>query len=142
MAKNQKRVVIIGVTTFADAQERMSRAIRAKQFGGSHISFFSLELMWKTLTPKRWDILGAMAGAGPLSIREVARRVGRDVKAVHGDIGKLTNGGIVDKTEDGRVEFPYDEIRVEFAIKPGMNVPWGQQISDYMKARDKQKTAA
>lgn len=141
MAKNQKRVVTVGVTTFEQVQERISKAIRTSQFPGYGISFFSFELMWRTLTPKRWDILGVMVGAGPLAVREVARRVGRDVKAVHGDIRRLALNGIVKKTEEGKVEFPYDEIRMDFSMRPGPTVELGQQIRDYFKARQKQKAA-
>jgi len=46
-----------------------------------------------------------MAGAGTLAIREVARRVERDVKAVHGDIHALLNAGILKKVDSG-VIFP------------------------------------
>jgi len=30
------------------------------------------------LNPNRWAILKALTGAGPLGVRELARRVGRD----------------------------------------------------------------
>ena len=56
-----------------------------------------------------------MTGQGALSIREVARRVGRDVKAVHGDITSLINAGVLDRTGD-RVIFPYDAVRVDFTL--------------------------
>jgi predicted transcriptional regulator len=46
----------------------------------------------------------------------VANRVGRDVKAVHGDIHALLKAGILDRTEDGRVVFPYDAVKVEFSF--------------------------
>jgi len=45
---------------------------------------------------KRWELLKTMAGQGPLTIREVARRAARDVKAVHGDIRALLNAGVLD----------------------------------------------
>ena len=77
----------------------------------------SPELLWKVLTAKRWDLLKAMSGAGPLTIRAAARRAGRDVKAVHGDIHALLDAGILDRTDDGRVEFPYDAVRVEFTLR-------------------------
>lgn len=141
MARNPKKIVTIGVTTLEQAHERLARAVRTGQFAGYHISFFSYELMWKTLSPKRWEILGVLVGAGPLAVREVARRVGRDVKAVHGDIRKLTANGVVEKTEDGKIEFPYDEIRFESSVKPGPTVELGQQISDYLKAHQKRKAA-
>jgi predicted transcriptional regulator len=52
----------------------------------------------------------------PLSIREAARRVGRDVKAVHTDVTALLNAGVLDRIEDGRVIFPYDSVKVEFLL--------------------------
>jgi predicted transcriptional regulator len=36
-----------------------------------------------------------------------AGRVERDVKAVHGDVHALLNAGILQKTEDGRIVFPF-----------------------------------
>lgn len=46
-----------------------------------------------------------MIGAGELSIQEVARRADRDVKAVH------------DKTDKGKVIFPYGALRVNFVLQ-------------------------
>ena len=54
---------------------------------------------------------------GPLTIREVARRVGRDVKAVHGDVHALMNAGLLERSETSRVAFPFDAIRVEFTLR-------------------------
>lgn len=79
------------------------------------ISFDTHERMWTLLNGKRWDILRIMAGAGPLSIREIARRVGRDVKAVHGDVTMLATCGVIDRTEAG-VVFPYDTIHVDYTL--------------------------
>ena len=55
-------------------------------------------------------------GAGPLTIREAARRVGRDVKAVHGDVHALLGAGVLQKTDDGLVVFPFDAIRVDVML--------------------------
>jgi predicted transcriptional regulator len=82
----------------------------------ARISFATPELLWKVLTAKRWELLKAMCGAGPMSIREASRRVERDVKSVHGDITALLNAGILDRVEDGRVIFPFDAIKVEFLL--------------------------
>lgn len=51
----------------------------------ARISFATADLLWQVLTAKRWALLKALCGAGPVSIREAARRVGRDVTAVHGE---------------------------------------------------------
>jgi predicted transcriptional regulator len=83
---------------------------------GARISFATPELLFKLLTTKRWELIRAMAGAGPMSIREAARRVNRDVKAVHADVQTLLGGGILRKTKDGRIEFPFDAIHVDVVL--------------------------
>jgi predicted transcriptional regulator len=83
----------------------------------ARISFATPELLWKVLTAKRWELLKAMCGAGPMSIREAARRVGRDVKAVHSDVTALLNAGVLDRVEDGRIIFPYNAVKVEFLLQ-------------------------
>lgn len=100
--------------TLADASRVMktSRAERA-----AHIGFATPELLWQVLTAKRWELLKALCGAGPVSIREVARRVGRDVKAVHGDVTALLDAGILTRPVEGGIEFPYEAVKVEFVLQ-------------------------
>ena len=83
----------------------------------ARISFATPELLWEVLTAKRWELLKTLCGAGPLSIREAARRVGRDVKAVHGDVTALLKAGILERVESGEVEFPYEAVKVEFLLQ-------------------------
>jgi predicted transcriptional regulator len=83
----------------------------------ARISFATPELLWQVLTAKRWELLKALCGAGPVSIREAARRVGRDVKAVHGDVRALLNAGVLDHAEGGGIVFPYEAIKVEFLLQ-------------------------
>ena len=83
----------------------------------ARIGFASPELLWKVLTAKRWELLKAMTGAGPMSIREAARRVARDVKAVHGDVKALLDAGVIVRTAQGAVEFPFDAVKVEFLLR-------------------------
>lgn len=82
----------------------------------ARIAFATPELLWKVLTAKRWALLKTLCGAGPVSIREAARRAKRDVKAVHADVVALLEAGILDRTADGRIEFPYDTVKVEFLL--------------------------
>ena len=100
--------------------EAMADFVRVWKTGkgekSARITFATPELLWKVLTAKRWQLLKAMCGAGPLSIREAARRVGRDVKAVHTDVKALLNSGVLDRVEDGRVIFPFDSVKVEFLL--------------------------
>ena len=108
--------VTIGVSTTEQTTARMRQAFEGEA-QGVFISFPSPELLWKIITPKRWEILRALTGAGPIAIREIARRTGRDVKPVHGDVQALLKAGILERTNDGRVMFPYDEVHVDFVLR-------------------------
>ena len=99
-----------------DDLNRRALAAFAGEVQGARISFASAELLWTTLTRKRWEILRAMTGQGVLSIREVARRVERDVKAVHGDVHALIDAGVLEAGTSGGVVFPYDAVHVDFML--------------------------
>jgi predicted transcriptional regulator len=64
--------VTIGVFSPEDTKARMRLAFEGEA-QGAVIGFASPELLWKVITPKRWEILRVLTGAGPLAIREVAR---------------------------------------------------------------------
>jgi predicted transcriptional regulator len=81
------------------------------------IGFATPELLWKVLSAKRWELLKVLCGAGPVSIREAARRVERDVKAVHSDVKALLSAGLLNRTETGNIEFPYEAVKVEFLLQ-------------------------
>ncbi|MCG3169421.1 MAG: hypothetical protein CALGDGBN_00939 [Pseudomonadales bacterium] len=87
-----------------------------KRQKAARISFASPELLWKVLTAKRWELLKALCGAGPVSIRDAARRVHRDVKGVHGDVVALLEAGLLSRTAEGAIEFPYEAVKVEFLL--------------------------
>ncbi|HTT81244.1 MAG TPA: transcriptional regulator [Stellaceae bacterium] len=108
--------VTIGIADIDQTKARMRRAF-AGQEQGAFLGFATVELLWRIITPKRWELLRAMTGTGPLAIRELARRLGRDIKSVHGDVSALLQAGVIDRTEDGRIEFPFDEIHVDFVLR-------------------------
>lgn len=110
------RMVTLEVSSRETANKRFLRACDG-QAQGEFISFESPVLLFKVLSGKRWELLTRMSGAGPMTIREAARRLGRDVKAVHGDVQALLKAGILHKTEQGLIEFPYDAVHVDFMLK-------------------------
>jgi predicted transcriptional regulator len=115
MEDNTVRTVTLGVSSIEETQRQMAAAFGGDKVG-EFISFATVELLWKVLTAKRWDILQAMTGQGEMAIREIARRVGRDVKAVHGDVQALLVAGVLDRAHSGRVIFPYDAVHVDFTL--------------------------
>ncbi len=110
------KTVTLQVATRDEVTRRTLDAFRGRK-QRARISFATPELLWKVLTAKRWEILQAMASQGPLTIREVARRVERDVKGVHSDVHKLLDAGVLTRTEKNLVAFPFDAIRVEFTLR-------------------------
>jgi predicted transcriptional regulator len=100
--------------TLADAARAMKTRRGERK---ARIAFATPELLWQVLTAKRRELLKTLRGAGRLSIREAARRVGRDVKAVHADVKALLGAGLLNRTADGRIEFPFQAIKVEFVLQ-------------------------
>ena len=109
------KTVTLEVASREDVTRRALAAFRGRR-QQARISFATPELLWTVLTAKRWELLKALAGQGPVAIREAARRVGRDVKAVHGDMHALLSAGLLDKAGDGRISFRFDAVRVDFTV--------------------------
>jgi predicted transcriptional regulator len=112
------KTVTIEVASRAQADARFIKAAQTGRRKGAYITFPSVEALWSTITAKRWELVQALCGAGPLSVREAARRVGRDVKRVHEDVQVLLGAGILDRTQEGAVVFPYDGVHVDFVLRP------------------------
>ena len=110
--------VVLEVRSLPDTLAAATRAMKTgRGEGAARIGFATPELLWQVLTAKRWELLKALCGAGPISIREAARRVGRDVKAVHGDVTALLDAGLLGRTANGRIEFPYEAVKIEFMLR-------------------------
>lgn len=104
----------------ADRRTSDARFLKAMQSGqpvGAYITFPTVQALWSALTVKRWEIVQVLCGAGPVTLRELARRVGRDVKGVHTDVHALLAAGVLEKEEDGRIVFPYDAVHVDFLMR-------------------------
>jgi predicted transcriptional regulator len=110
------KIVTLSVANRKAMKQRALDAFSGKR-RGAHMSFASADLLWKVLTAKRWDLLKAMAGGGAMTLREAARRAERDVKAVHGDVHALLAAGVLRKTSDGKIEFPFDAVHVDFVLE-------------------------
>ena len=112
------KTITLDVRTPTDSMGDFAQAWKTgKPQKAARISFATPELLWQVLTAKRWELLKVLCGAGPVSIREAARRAGRDVKAVHGDVMALLNAGVLDRTEEGSIEFPFEAVKVEFLLQ-------------------------
>jgi predicted transcriptional regulator len=110
------RTVTLEVSSREKTNRRFLRAFDGEP-QSEFISFDSPELLFKVISGKRWELIKVMTGAGPMTIREAARRMRRDVKAVHGDVQALLKAGILQKTDKGLIVFPFDAVHVDFMLK-------------------------
>lgn len=103
---------------------RAARTLEALQCGKTPAPYFAagfsdVAQLLAIFTPRRWGLLGVLREGGPMRIAELARRLKRDYKNVHGDVEKLIEWGAVEKDESGRVVAPYAEIIVDVRLPGG-----------------------
>ena len=107
-------MLVIEIKSADEVFAELDREADAAEFDPTpRYSFVSFDSMHKALAPNRLAIIRTLTGSGPLSIREVARRVARDFKGVHSDVTSLISKGLLYKTVDGAVIFPYARIRFD-----------------------------
>lgn len=99
--------------TIADVVRAVNSGVEAKE---DIYTFLTYEDLHRTLTPKRIAIFVAMIGKGALSMREVARLVGRDFKGVHTDLNAMRTCGLIDRAPEGGVILPYDELHIDITL--------------------------
>ncbi len=94
-----------------------AEALNTGTYQGEYFTFETPGALFSAITPRRWDVLNYLQGKPAISIRELAKRLKRDVKNVHADVTKLLNIGLIEKNEVGQVLSPFTEIRTEFVLK-------------------------
>ncbi len=87
------------------------------RYQGEVLNFESPGEFFSRLSEKRWALLRALQGEGELAVRELARRVGRDVKRVHEDVGVLAELGLVERGESGGVVCPFNEVHIDMRLQ-------------------------
>jgi predicted transcriptional regulator len=101
----------------AQTMEALERGESPTPYFG--VGFSDVGQLFAVFTPRRWDLLAALREGGPMTIAELARRVKRDYKNVHGDVEKLAEWQAVEKDEKRRVFAPYSEIVVDVRLPQG-----------------------
>lgn len=94
-----------------------ARAAQRDSYQGEVLNFETPGQFFGQLTEKRWDLVRTAQGQGELSVRELARRVGRDVKRVHEDVGILAQLGLLERTPRGGVLCPYVAMHIDMHLK-------------------------
>jgi predicted transcriptional regulator len=77
------------------------------------VTFSSAAQLFRTLSPKRWELIECLQRVGATSLRGLARELGRDVKRVHEDVHILIDLGLIERTESGQICVPFEKIRIK-----------------------------
>jgi predicted transcriptional regulator len=118
---NMKNQIKIGVgdaaTTAKDFIEAWKLAEHGETVQEKHrLHFEDIEVLLKTLTPGRWTLLKNLHAAGPMSIRGLAKNLGRNYKNVHTDVRCLENIGLIGRTKNNRIKVPWDIVEARLML--------------------------
>lgn len=92
---------------FIGAWHRLEHGEDAQE---TNLTFFSLEAMMSTLSPKRLALLRHVHRQPAHTIAELAKTLGRDYKRVHDDVSALAHAGLLVRDENG-ICAPYDNVQ-------------------------------
>ena len=114
-----KKQVFVG-GTLKDAAARVASAWRRAERGESveaedNVTFVSWAALASHMTEKRYELLRHLHRRPSVSIRALARDLGRDFKRVHEDVAALEAIGLIER-EGGLLRADYDEIRASIRL--------------------------
>lgn len=91
------------------------RLERGKTVGETHMTFYDLETMMATLSPKRLALLRHVHHQPAATIAGLARTLSRDYKRIHEDVTTLLRAGLIVRDEKG-IRAPYDSVRATVSL--------------------------
>jgi predicted transcriptional regulator len=81
----------------------------------THLTFFDLETLVSTLSPKRLELLRYVRKHQSGNIADLAKNLGRDYKRVHADVAALIHAGLLVRDEQG-IRAPYDSVHTDVSL--------------------------
>lgn len=104
----------------ASASKRAIAGAQSVTYQGERLNFESAAAFFGQLTELRWNMVREMIGAGHVGVRELARRLGRDVRRVHQDAHALVDLGILEQDPDGGLICPFSDIHIDMHLTGDM----------------------
>ena len=86
-------------------------------YQGEELNFESPAQFFSQLTEKRWELVRLAQGKKPLTMRALARLVGRDVRRVHEDVMVLLHLGLLERIDKVGVICPFTNIHIDIHLK-------------------------
>ena len=95
----------------------------SRGYQGEVLNFESAGSFFGRLTKRRWDLVQTLQGQGPMAVRKLARRVARDVRRVHDDVEVLAELGLLERTDSGGVECPFESVHIDMRLTAPQLLP-------------------
>lgn len=80
------------------------------------VYFNDAKTFFRHITPRRFDLLEELHRIGGMSIKALARHLGRNYKNVHDDVKALEEIGLIERQENGLFYVPWDEVQTSFKL--------------------------
>jgi len=115
-----ERSMAVHVGSLEDMGRRFVGAWKAAEAGDAmpceHVTFLRLETFMAAMSPRRLELMRHLRRSGPRSVRRLSQELGRDYKSVHGEVAKLADAGLIERTESGEVAVVWDRIVTELDL--------------------------
>lgn len=115
----KRKLAITLQSDWKTALRAAGQMAQRESYQGETLNFEAPEEFFSRLTTRRWAMVNALQrAAAPMAVRELARRVGRDVKRVHEDAMALVDLGLIERSETGALYCPFSDIHVDMHMMP------------------------
>lgn len=114
---NERRLTITLRPDWRAALREAGKLATADTYQGETLNFETPGAFFGRLTERRWAIVHALQqDGGTVGLRELSRRLGRDVKRVHEDATELVTLGLIERREAGALRCPFADIHVDMHL--------------------------
>lgn len=93
------------------------RWVEAGKQDRPRLAFGSLRELFAAITEKRLELLRHVATHESLNVRQLAQALGRNYKNVHTDVRELVELGLLERSDQGQLTAPFDEIVIHAELR-------------------------
>ena len=114
---NRIEITILKPQAALDAFAETWRRVEAGEEQEPRLVFGSLRELFSAITEKRLELLRYVATHDVLNVRQLAQELGRNYKNVHTDVRELVELGLLEKSDQGQLTAPFDEIVIHAELR-------------------------
>jgi predicted transcriptional regulator len=114
---NRIEITILKPQAALDAFAETWRRMEAGDEREPRLAFGSLRELFSAITEKRLELLRYVATHEVSNVRQLARELGRNYKNVHIDVRELVELGLLEKSDQGQLTAPFDEIVIHAELR-------------------------